>query len=299
MEVIRAEAMGLCFGVRRALAYAATIRRPELVTIYGELVHNERVNRKLEALGFQRLAERERGGSIPGTEAVLITAHGVSDSERERLRAAGRVVLDATCPLVRRAHDAALRLEAEGRLVVVVGRRGHVEVQGLTGDLCRAVVVESPEEVRCYDAPKIGVICQTTSSDRLVQAVLRAIQANNPGKPIDFVDTVCGSTRERQQALERLLPVVDAVVIVGGKNSRNTRQLAEAARAGGVRAWRVESAAELDRAWFEGCRAVGLTAGTSALDETIDEVDRALHALPAYAPAPPLPILHRPQVAYR
>lgn len=279
MHVIRAEAMGLCFGVRDALEFIAAVPDPQNVTVYGELVHNDEVNRRLTQLGFRRMAEQERERAVPETAAVLVTAHGISDAERARLETAGRRMLDTTCPLVRRAHQAALRLDAESCFVVVVGRRGHVEVRGLVGDLRQGEVVESPEEVRCYEAERIGVICQTTTPDALARAVLEAVRAKNRGKLIRFVDTVCRPTRERQQALARLLPLVDALVVVGGRNSRNTNELAEAARARGVRTLGVENAADLDPAWFEGCATVGLTAGTSTLDETTEEVHRALLAM--------------------
>jgi 4-hydroxy-3-methylbut-2-enyl diphosphate reductase len=280
MEVIRAEAMGLCFGVRQALECVAAVGDPTAVTVYGELVHNETVNRGLARRGFRRLDEQRRGQALPETPLVLITAHGISDSERARLHGAGLRLMDTTCPLVRRAHDAALGLQSEGCYVLVIGRRGHVEVQGLIGDLPRAEVVESAAEVRCYRQGKIGVLCQTTSSDALVRPVLEAVRARNPGSEVRFVDTVCRPTRERQQALDRLLPLVDALVVVGGRNSRNTRELAESARARGVPAYRIECAAELHPVWFQDCRAVGLTAGTSALDETIEEVHRALLQAP-------------------
>jgi len=279
MEVIVAEALGLCFGVRDALEQVAAVPDPEGVTVYGELVHNDEVNRRLDERGFRRMPESGRAQAVPETPAVLVTAHGISHAERTRLAAAGKRLLDTTCPLVQRAHEAALQLDAEGCFVLVIGRRGHVEVQGLTGDLQRWEVVESPEEVRCYDAGRIGVICQTTTPEPLVQAVLEAVRARNPGKVIRFVDTVCRPTRERQEALGLLLPDVEALVVVGGRNSRNTRELAEAARARGVPTLQVANAADLDPAWFNGYRTVGLTAGTSTLDETIAEVHRALLAM--------------------
>ncbi len=279
MKVIVAEALGLCFGVRDALEQVAAVADPENVTVYGELVHNDAVNRRLDERGFRRMPERGREHAVPETPAVLVTAHGISHAERARLEAAGKRLVDTTCPLVRRAHEAALELDAEGCFVLVIGRRGHVEVQGLTGDLRRWEVVESLEEVRCYEADRIGVICQTTTPEPLVQAVLEAVRARNPGKVICFADTVCRPTRERQEALGLLLPDVDALVVVGGRNSRNTRELAEAACARGLPTLHVANAADLDPAWFNGYRTVGLTAGTSTLDETIAEVHRALLAM--------------------
>lgn len=288
MNVICAEAMGLCFGVRDALDYIETISEPREVTVYGELVHNEKVNQRLVQLGFRQIGEQGREGAAVGTREVLVTAHGISDRQRARLEAAGYRLHDTTCPLVRRAHQAALRLAAEGCYVLLIGRRGHVEALGLVGDLAQAEIVESPAEVRTYTADKIGVLCQTTTPDSLADAVFQRVYQLNRGKEIRFVDTVCRPTRERQQALTRLLPQVDALVVVGGKNSRNTRELAEEAVARGVPAIRVETATQLDPAWFADCSAVGLTAGTSTLDETIDEVYGALLAIPAAVPVPAL-----------
>lgn len=281
MEVIRAETMGLCFGVRQALECVSAISEPTTVTVYGELVHNEKVNVRLAQRGFRRLPEQRRDEAALETEAVLITAHGISNTQRARLETAGFRLIDTTCPLVRRAHDAGVRLQSEGCYMLVIGRRGHIEVEGLIGDLNRAEVVQSAAEVRCYKTERIGVICQTTSTGALVRSVLDAVRAANPASEIRFIDTVCRPTRERQKALERLLPLIDALVVVGGRNSRNTRELAESARTRGVPAYRVERPEELDFRWFDDCRTVGLTAGTSTLDETIEAVYRALVALPS------------------
>jgi 4-hydroxy-3-methylbut-2-enyl diphosphate reductase len=278
MDVIRAEVMGLCFGVRDALGVIDGVVEPAGVTIHGQLVHNGVVQRRLEALGFSVNDEGQRDG-VPATSAVLITAHGVSERERARLLSAGKALIDTTCPLVARAHDAALRLQREGYHVLLIGRPGHVEVRGVVEDLDRFDVVASVEDVRAYDSPRLGIVCQTTATERLVAAVREAVTAKNPGAEIRFVDTVCLPTKEHQRSLARLLERVDAVVVVGGKNSNNTRELAALCRERGKRAWHVEAAAELDPAWFEGVTTVGLTAGTSTLDETIDEVERAIRGI--------------------
>jgi 4-hydroxy-3-methylbut-2-enyl diphosphate reductase len=291
MRVIRAAAMGMCFGVKDALEIIETIDRPELVTIHGELVHNGLVRERLDRLGFRQAAEADRDRAALATPAVLITAHGVSDAERRRLEADGREVIDTTCPLVRRAHRAAQALQAQGYFVVVIGKPDHVEVRGLTGDLTRFAVVDRPSAAARYDADRIGLVCQTTTPPPLVDAIRDAIAAANPdADEIRLVDTVCRPTRERQRAIDDLLDEVQAVVVVGGRNSNNTRALTERCRARGVAAWQVERASELDPRWFEGLDSVGLTAGTSTLDATIDEVESALLALGV--PAEPLAAAH-------
>jgi 4-hydroxy-3-methylbut-2-enyl diphosphate reductase len=276
MRVIRAEVMGLCFGVRDALEIVDRIAEPEAVTIHGELVHNEVVQGRLAARGFAMRDEARRRESSPETPVVLITAHGISDRERRRLEAEGKVLIDTTCPLVARAHQAAKALQADGYHVLVLGRRGHVEVEGIVGDLDESHVIESAEEVGVYPYPRLGIVCQTTMTEDRVARMRAAIVERNPDAEIKFVDTVCLPTKEHQRALERLLDRVEAVVVVGGRNSNNTRELVARCRDRGRPALHVQSVDELDPAWFKGFATVGLTAGTSTLPETIEEVHRAL-----------------------
>jgi 4-hydroxy-3-methylbut-2-enyl diphosphate reductase len=283
MKVLRAEAMGLCFGVRDALAIAANRPDPSKTTIHGELVHNETVLVQLRSRGFRMTPEADRD-SLPATEEVLITAHGISDRERRRLEGAGKRLVDTTCPLVQRVHRAAQALEEEGYHVLVVGRRSHAEVRGIVEDLAAFDVLERPEEVVDFGYAKLGLVCQTTTPPPLAQEILAAVRARNPAAKVRFADTICQPTRERQQALGRLLGRVDAMVVVGGKNSNNTRQLVERCRAVNVPVWHVQDAAELDPRWLRGAQIVGLTAGTSTLDETIDVVYAALRRLPSSAP---------------
>jgi len=276
-RVVRARAMGMCFGVRDALAVADGVDDPGGVAIHGELVHNATVLAELRARGFALAPEDARG--VPDRGRVMITAHGVSGRERARLAAAGKALLDTTCPLVRRVHDAARAFANDGRHVVVVGRRGHVEVRGIVGDLASFDVVERVAEVRTWPHDRLGVLSQSTAAERDVRAVLAEVVRRNPHADVAFTDTVCGPTKERQAALERLLDVADAVVVVGGRNSNNTRRLVARCAERAVRACHVVDATELDPAWLAGARTVGLTAGTSTPDATIDEVERRLRAI--------------------
>src|ERR1700730_9347385 len=134
MPGVEAEVLGMCFGVRDALKILRAIDRPEEVTIHGELVHNEVVLTQLSRRGFGMTKEGHRG-ELPDTPVVLITAHGVSDTERRRLEASGKRLVDTTCPLVERVHRAAQTLQAEGYHVLVIGRRAHIEVRGIIEDL--------------------------------------------------------------------------------------------------------------------------------------------------------------------
>ncbi len=278
MKVVMADVLGMCFGVRDALAALDHIDRPAGVTIHGELVHNEAVLSDLKTRGFSMVAENGRR-SLPLTETVLITAHGISERERRRLEAARKKLVDTTCPLVARAHQAAQHLQKEGYHVLVIGRRGHVEVQGIVEDLEHFDIVQSAEEVKGYSANRLGIMCQTTTPVRLAQEIREAVARLNPEVEIRFVDTICLPTKDHQEALERLLEQVEAMVVVGGKNSNNTRELADRCRERGVRAFHVQSAGDLEPSWFAGMKTIGLTAGTSTLDKNIREVQEALQNL--------------------
>ena len=275
MKVVRADVMGLCFGVRDALKVIDAVVTPTLVTIHGQLVHNEVVLSDLASRGFAMNGEDERT-AVPATPVVLITAHGVSDRHRERLAAGGKTVVDTTCPLVKQLHQSARSLEEAGYHVLVVGLRRHVEVQGIVEDLCHFDVIETAEEVRTYPSKRLGVVCQTTTAVDHAERVKAAVVARNPGAEVRFVDTICHPTKDHQKALDRLMNEVDAMVVVGGMNSNNTRQLVLRCQARGLRAYHVQGPEDLRPEWFNGVESVGLTAGTSTLDQTIAAVEHAL-----------------------
>ena len=275
MNVIKADVLGMCFGVRDALAAIDEVAQPERVTIHGELVHNEEVIARLQERGFQMNQETRRR-PLPLTDTVMVTAHGISAAERERLRQAGKQLLDTTCPLVERAHQAAQKLQAEGYHVLVIGKPGHVEVQGIIEDLASYDVIPSAATVRSYPHARLGIMCQTTTPVPLAEEIRAAIAAKNPHADIHFIDTICLPTKEHQRALERLLDQVEAGGVVGGRNSNNTRQLVLRCQERGLPAYHVQGPDDLQPEWFDGIETVGLTAGTSTLDETIDAVYQAL-----------------------
>lgn len=278
MIVVTAEVFGLCFGVRDALAVTREVARPQDVVVLGELVHNPQVRDELAARGFGQLSETDRDAA-PAAAAVMITAHGISRRRRDELLSAGKTLIDTTCPLVRRVHEAADRLERDGCRVIVIGRRGHVEVQGIVEDLHDPIIVEQVRDVTTWPEARLGIVCQSTCAPEDAESLRRAIVERNPQASVRMIDTICQPTKDRRSAVDRLTAQVDAVVVVGGANSNNTRQLVELARRGGRPTFHIERAADLQSSWFIGVRRVGLTAGTSTLDETIDEVRRALESI--------------------
>jgi len=278
MRVLRAAHLGFCFGVRDALDVVAQVSAPSEVTIRGELVHNPLVLHQLDVQGFQREPETQRA-ALPVTQRVMITAHGISDRERNRLLSAGQQLIDTTCPLVTRVHRAAQQLARSGRHVIVIGRPGHVEVQGIIEDLPQSTVIPSPGAIPELPSRFLGVVCQSTTPPRLAAEVVAALRERFPDADLQVIDTICQPTRDRQQAVLDLLPQIDALVVVGGKNSNNTRELARLAQERGVPTLHLEHLEELDPRWFAGVRTCGLTAGTSTLDSTVAEVEAALRNL--------------------
>ncbi len=276
MNIHLAQHYGMCFGVRDALRAAHDAAKAEPVTLLGQLVHNPVVDRHLRMLGA-------RQGSLEGTaetRRVVITAHGASDAERRRWREAGHLLTDTTCPLVRKAHEALAMLVREGYHPVVAGQARHVEVRGLTGDFPDACVVETEEDAaRLPFMPRFGMVSQTTQPLEHVLRLVKAVKRRHPASEVRFVDTICRPTKLRQEALEDLCARCEVVIVIGGRNSNNTRQLAEKARSLGARTHQVESAEELRAEWLRGAADVGVTAGTSTLDETVGEIVERLKAL--------------------
>jgi 4-hydroxy-3-methylbut-2-enyl diphosphate reductase len=280
MKIRLAEHYGLCFGVRDAIAQAERLAAQAPLTILGELVHNPVVRERLARRGVQETSQVSPGSV--GAAQVMITAHGASDAKREAWRRAGFAVADGTCPLVRSAHEKLRALVQQGWFPVVIGQPGHVEVLGLTGDFVGACVIEKEADIeRLPQHPRYGVVSQTTQPLDRALALVEEIRRSRPESELAFHDTVCQPTKNRQTAMRRILAECDTVVVVGGRNSNNTRQLVEAARAAGRVVFHIERAAELRPEWFRGCRCAGLTAGTSTLKETVAEVLARLEEIAA------------------
>jgi len=273
MKILRAEHLGMCFGVRDAIALALNQSRTELVTILGDLVHNETVLTGLRASGI-KIARQV--GAVE-TQTVMITAHGASEKAMGRVRERGLNLIEATCPLVHLAHRAVARLAREGCHPVIVGQRDHVEVRGLTEDLADFDVVLSEADVfELQPRPRFGVAAQTTQPIDKVRWLVELIRRRFPDSEVRFIDTVCQPTKQRQNAAIELAQVADVVVVIGGAQSNNTHELVNTCRRCCSRVHHVQTAGDLREAWFEGAHTVGVTAGTSTPDASIDEVEQWL-----------------------
>jgi 4-hydroxy-3-methylbut-2-enyl diphosphate reductase len=273
LRIIRAAHLGMCFGVRDAIALALAESRRRPLTILGELVHNESVVSDLRRRG---VAIAEQAAAVK-TPAVMITAHGASEMALERVRGRGLEVLEATCPLVHYAHRVVRQLAREGFHPVIIGQRGHVEVRGLTEDLAEFDVVLTEEDVWQMTArPRFGVAAQTTQPVEKTRRLVELMRRCFPRSEVRYIDTVCQPTKQRQTAAEELARQSDVVVVVGGAQSNNTRELAATCRRHCGRVLHVQSADDLRAEWFAEAQTVGLTAGTSTPDAMIDAVENWL-----------------------
>jgi 4-hydroxy-3-methylbut-2-enyl diphosphate reductase len=286
MRVVRAAKYGFCAGVRiadkKVKKFAAAGNRG---AILGQVVHNERVVDEMERLGVRTVESIDEVGE----GAIVFSAHGVPGSFHERARARGLSILDTTCPFVYDIHDEASVALAEGAHLVFIGDPRHREVIGYTRDLDPASyhVLTTVAEAAAIDwsrYAKLKIFYQTTLNSEEFEELARYLEAH--GGDVRRADTICYATKENQEAAHELGrdPGIDVILVIGGKRSANTRHLWEICQRYKP-SHLIQGAADLDPAWFDGAAAVGLTAGASTPDYVVDEVERALAALPATASA--------------
>jgi len=273
MKLIRAEHLGMCFGVRDAIALAVETAKHEPLTILGDLVHNETVLADLRNKGIRI----EQKTSDIGTRTAMVTAHGASERTMNETRQRGLNVLEATCPLVHIAHRSLAKLVGEGFHPVVIGKRDHVEVRGLTEDLAEFDVVLDAEDIRqLRERSRFGVISQTTQPVEKVRRLVQLLRAQFPKSEVRFIDTVCQPTKQRQSAAVELAQKSDVVVVIGGAHSNNTQELVKTCSRFCPRVHHVQTADDLRGEWFCPDDTVGITAGTSTPDSLITEVEQQL-----------------------
>lgn len=275
MKILRAEHMGMCFGVRDAIALASRTVASRPITILGELVHNPVVLNQLMARGIEIKYRAEE----VTTPHAMITAHGTSNKAVSHALNLGLTLMDATCPLVKLAHRSITALVRAGYHPVIIGKASHVEVRGITDDLAQFNVLENePDLDKVLEHPRFGVIAQTTQPIERVRHWVDRLRAKFPASEIKFIDTVCQPTKQRQAAAVDLAQQVDVTIVIGGANSNNTRELAATCARYSLRVFQVENASGLKPEWFNDVDSVGITAGTSTLDTTIDEVENRIRS---------------------
>jgi 4-hydroxy-3-methylbut-2-enyl diphosphate reductase len=278
MEVKIAKTAGFCWGVRRTVDKVMEVadRAAGPVVTLGPIIHNPQAVSQMREKGVvtvNLVSEVEDGTT------VVVRTHGAVRQEVEAARARRLNVVDGTCPYVKYPQAMAQRLSREGYHVVIVGDANHAEVKGVVS-YCEGpcTVVKPGAEIPVIKAKKVGVVAQTTCIGADFQRVVSALALSH--REVRVVNTICSDTEERQQDARALAREVDAVVVVGGKNSANTRHLAEICREIQPRTWHVETETELRSDWFTGCRVVGLSAGASTPDWLVQGVAGWLRALP-------------------
>ena len=278
MDVVLAEHAGACYGVQRALDMAlAAARDASRAFTLGPLIHNPGVVADLKARGVDVATDLDEIEDA----TIIIRSHGVTPEVHDAVLAKGLPVVDATCPHVSRAQKAAAELARAGCRVVVVGEKGHPEVEGLKAyarrEGAKVDIVPSPDAVPGDLRAPIGVVVQTTQRRENLDAVVERIREQ--GIDPEVKRTICSATTKRQDSASSLAGRVDAMVVIGGRNSSNTTRLAEICAQACERSYHIEAVSEIDPSWFAGCRVVGVTAGASTPENQIREVVDFLEAL--------------------
>jgi len=274
-KIKTAKTAGFCFGVRRAIELAEkTVRGKKRIYTLGPIIHNPQEISRLSALGIKAV-ERPKGLK---NETIIVRTHGIPAGLSEKLKNNCLTVVDATCPFVKRAQEIVKKLFAKGFQVVIVGDKTHPEVVGLVSYAkgnCR--VVEKKSDLKNIAlAKQVGVICQTTQSPENFSEIMAEIRRRRP--QAEAHNTICRATDDRQSDVRRLAKTVDVMIVVGGKNSGNTKRLAQIAREY-VSTHHIETALELKKAWLKNAIMVGITAGASTPDWIIKNVQRRIKAL--------------------
>jgi len=270
------EGVGFCSGVKRALKMAVDCagRSDSPVYSLGPLIHNPQVVDRLKRKGVRPLSRLRNGSG-----AVVIRSHGISPKEVENVRRKGYDVIDATCPFVRKAQENARRIAEMGYRLVVVGERKHPEVKGILGHVdSRAVVVENLKQAKALKfGPRVGIIAQTTVPIDTFSSIVCEIARK--AKEILVINTICSETAKRQDKARALAATVDAVLVVGGRNSANTSRLATLCSSMCPETYHIETAEEILPRWFKAGATVGVVAGASTPKWLVDNIVERLHEL--------------------
>ena len=275
MEVILADKAGFCFGVQRAISTAFKAAGEGKVYCLGPLIHNPQEVSRLRDAGVETV---EDFSGLRSGDSLIIRSHGVPPAVLASAREKGLTIIDLTCPFVAKAQQHAQSLSREGYQVVVVGEKKHPEVQSILGYAGEnSVVVEQPEDIDQLKLQgRLGVVAQTTQSyGNFSEIVLRLLRLSNELK---VFNTICSSTKERQDATRVLASRVDVMIVVGGRNSANTGRLVSLSREAGKPTYHVEVVDEIRSEWLTGARTVGVTAGASTPSWVIDAVVERLKA---------------------
>lgn len=277
MNLVVASPTGLCFGVRRAIdkLEEALVEHGTVYSL-GSPIHNPQEVERLEKLGLRLL---QYASDVPEGAVSFVRAHGIARSEMGELRARSSVTVDGTCPFVRTAQERAESLSKEGYKVVILGDSNHPEVRGLLGYIDgESLVVSGADEIDATcKMGRLGVLSQTTQREDALSSIVGKLVLL--AGEIKVYNTICRATIERQESIKRLAEQVDGIVVIGGRNSANTKKLVEIAESLGAPTLWIEHAEELEGSWLSGKRSIGVAAGGSTPDWLIKDLKEKLKRL--------------------
>jgi 4-hydroxy-3-methylbut-2-enyl diphosphate reductase len=274
-RVLLASPRGFCAGVERAVDTVERALRLYGAPVYvrKQIVHNTHVVADLRRRGAVFVDSVD---DVPRGSTLVFSAHGVSPAVRDASAARRLNTIDATCPLVTKVHTQARRYAAAGYAIAFIGHAGHEEVEGTTGEAADAIVlVESVDDARTVELPRdrpLAYITQTTLSIDETREIIDVLRERYPQIQAPAKEDICYATSNRQWAVKELLDEVELLLVIGSRNSSNSKRLVEVARAAGVRAHLVDDASEIDEAWLDDVDTVGVTSGASAPERLVRDV---------------------------
>ena len=277
MKVITAKRAGFCFGVKRAIDITIDMAKETQKGLYtlGPIIHNPQVIEKLEQEGISPIEINDLDAR--DISALIIRTHGIPCQTHDTLASRGIRIIDATCPFVKNAQHYAKLLKENGYQVVILGDRDHPEVKGILSYAGDDAIVLDEKSTLPKLKPKVGVVVQTTQPIEALKKALSLIIEH--AREVKVYNTICNSTALRLKETEEMAHKVDVMIVVGGKNSANTTQLARLCSSMSVRTYHIETEDELDASWFSGAKKVGITAGASTPDWIIQKVEKRILAI--------------------
>jgi len=271
MKINLAKSAGFCFGVRRAIEIAqSAARSKQRVEMLGDIVHNEDVVKQMTHAGIRKVKNLSRGKN----KTILIRAHGTPLKTLSKARHMGYKIVDATCPMVKEIHKIAVNMEKKYRSIIIIGDKRHDEVQGIIGHLKnKPLVINSPESIKEAGIKRIKKACVVVQSTQNTEKVKQIVNIlTRYIKDLRFFNTICNTTKRKQNEIRSMPLDNDVMIIIGSKKSANTKRLYEISKSINRRSYWIQSEKDLKPGWFKGARTAGVTSGASTPDSITDQV---------------------------
>lgn len=272
MKILLANPRGFCAGVDRAIAIVETALKKHGPPIYvkNEVVHNKFVVNNLQKKGAVFVDNLD---SVPNNSVVIFSAHGISKKVKNQAQNITDIIYDATCPLVAKVHKEVIRRSKNGAQVVLIGHKGHPEVEGTLGQAENVILIEKPSDVKYLNLmEKASYTTQTTLSLDDANKIIEKLKAKYPNIGSPKRDDICYATQNRQNAVKDIMKEADILLVLGSKNSSNSNRLKEIADKMGKKGYLIDNASEIDKKWLKGINVVGITAGASAPEILVKNV---------------------------